>query len=313
MSEGTPYSPEMTAKKPSKLGAMTINALWELSRRNLKPEVQDPNSHFQEARYHLENTGNLLIFINHSTLIDTNETGHVIEDHLTSLDNVGAIIAINQIDAQEGYKAPEGSGLGKRLTSNLAYRGRRTEHWIIDNASRVKGFKLMPIIRPKDRALNPARYDQPSPATGGLSPEQFNRSSQRHILDFIRKPRRVLMLAPEGSLNMDGVLTKAEDGLGDLLRLGRKQNLRAMGLALSPTTMRNGVARPTKLYSYEDALDLQSRIQEGIQRTGSVDSEGKPLQVTISDALMTSLATEIPPKFQGYYRPMVEALSPQIS
>lgn len=303
-------SPE-TLKPPAKKGKSTNSellgkaatiALWELSRRGLKPRVEDPNNYFQEAKDFVANGGTLIVFINHSTFIDTNEVGHVMEDHVAPLDHVGAIIAINQFDNQEGYQHPEGN-MSKKIASRLASVFRKAEYWLIDSASKTKGFKLIPLIREKDKLQNPIRYAQPSRATGGLTPDQFNNESFRDLLGFIKQHRgKVVMFAPEGEVNQDGVLTQAEPGLGDLLRIGRKNGLKAMGIALTPKAYLGGSARPTQLYSYEEAVKLQEQLQTGIDRQGTLDAEGNPLQVTVSDALMLQIARLVPERYQGYYR-----------
>jgi 1-acyl-sn-glycerol-3-phosphate acyltransferase len=305
-------SKEQSAKEssnPGKLAKTTIEAMWEISRRGLKPKIEDPEGHLQEARDHLSQGKPLIVFINHSTFVDTNEVGHVIEDHVTTLNNVGAIIAINQFDKQEGFVMPEGH-IGKKLAANFARLVRKAQYWVIDNASRTKGFRLFPIIREKDQNLYGDRYKLPGPATGGLTPEQFNRESNEEALRFLREPGHVLMLAPEGGVNQDGNLTRAHDGLGDLLRIFRKKDAKAMGIALTPKAYIGGKARPTPLFTFEEATELQARIQGNLEEQPT-DKDGNPTRVTIADALMTQLARNIPQEHQGYYAPMVKAISPQ--
>jgi len=293
--------PEAKIKRPGVLAKPTVSALWELSHKFLKPRVEDPQGHLGEAKKHLAQGKPLIVFINHSTIfLDPNRVGHVIEDNLTSLDNVGTIIAISQFDPQKGYVTPEGS-LREKLKADFIQKVRKTQYWIIDNASKTKGFKLVTVIREKDRTNYGDRYSKPGPATNDLTPELFNRASYRSALEFIKGRGKVFMLAPEGGVNQDGVLTKAEEGLGDLLRIGRKDGIKAMGIALTPTAYRGGSARPTRLYSYEEAMELKASLQEKV---------GQERQVSLSDALMTPLAAHVPSQYQGYYKPLVEAARP---
>lgn len=301
-------------KSPSKstnaqlFAEAAVIAGWELTRR-LGTRVEDPHGYFQKAKEHLGKGGSLLVAINHSAIGDVRLIGDVIEKELTSLDHIGAIIAINQFDEFADYQSPTGVSLKERIKADIEAYGRRAEYHLIDRARKRKGFELMTVVREKDKMQKPERYAQPSTATGGLTPEELTNLSTQRAREFITIPGNALMIAPEGQLNRDGVLTRADAGFGALLREGRNSNLRAMSVALSPGKLFNAVAKPTEPLSYEEASNLRVSLQARIADLGITDEKGNPLRVNLSDALMSPLASALEPQFQGYYRPHVEALA----
>lgn len=306
----TPEAPRPTHKKATNsqlLGEAAVLMLWPAIREGVtRPRVEDPNNYFQEARDHLESGNPLVAYINHSTFVDVIAIGQIMKEQQIPLDHLAAIISINQFDNQEGYQAPEGS-IRQKALSEFAHHVRRGEYWLIESASRRMGFKLLPIIREKDIASNPERYGQPSPATNWLTPKEFNDVSVKEAQRIVLGPGNVIMLAPEGGVNQDGVMTKADEGTGALLRHGRGKNLKAMGIALSPRRYTNVVAKPTKLFSYDEASELRAGLQEKARQTGIVDEKGNVIRVTLSDALMVPVAAELSPEYRGYYAPLVAA------
>lgn len=230
------------------------------------------------ARTHLANGGSLMVEADHIAKLDAILFARVLQEYLTPLDHVSAIVSRRHFDPKRGPISFVQSRLGP--------------DW-----EEIYGATLLQAVQEKDR------NDYQDWA-------EFNGRMALKAAKKLRKPGNVVFITPEGTRSNTDKLLRAEEGLDTLLRLGGK-NVLALPLAAIHKTILPG-RRTTviagELFSYQDLLDDQARYleyYEPIWKSMGLNDPKKMPTITASDCAMARLAEYLPVENQGVYTELV--------
>ena len=240
------------------------------------------------ARKHLENGGSILIYFNHFAKLDAILYGRVINEYLTSFDNVAAVTAFKHIDPKRGLF-------------------NRAQKALIEDWEEIYGITAIPIIQTHDKD----HYD---------NADTFNRNSFARIKNFLRTPGHVVAFAPEGTRSSIDELLPAEPGFQVLLRAGG-HNVLALPFAGIHKTILPG-RRTTVIVGKPISLEVLKTKQNDLKKEALREFDKMPKDVdrktfaleglkteqivnpnlSITDIAMYDLAALLPPQNRGYYK-----------
>ncbi len=178
------------------------------------------------ARQHLQE-GSIFLYFPDFAKLNAILYGRIVREHLTSFDNLAAIIALKHLDGERGL-------------------GNKVEGAIMKDWEKVYGVTIIPMIQNGD-----GHYEDS---------DHFNTRSLKQAAKFLRTPGHVLAIAPEGTRSKDNQLHKAQEGFEVLFKLGGK-NVLALPLAGVHGPIRpmntNTTVIAGKPFSYQDLLHDQ--------------------------------------------------------
>lgn len=238
----------MTERKGSIIG----NVSWEIARMVAHPEAEGKEN-FEILRKHLEEGGSGLIYANHLPgKLDVPRLGTAAQDCHIPLERAGIFVSRRHTDSSLG------------LVNKIQH------YLLIDKWPQSLGVTPIRLTQSKDRD----RYDDW---------QEFNDEAFKRVVEFVRTPGNVFVIAPEGTRSKDK-LREAEAGLAVLFREARDIAL-AMPIAMPHSTSRVIAGTP---FSWNDSLE---------------DYKRNP-HMKMKDRMMARLALLLPPENRGFYAQM---------
>lgn len=246
--------------------------LWEAS-KTIRHEIIDEGENFLKAREHLETGGGIIVVINHPHKYDTVVIGHAIEEHLSALDKVAALTALKHSDPER-----------HKLDSSVS----KSEYTLIDLGQKSKKFMLLRVVQNSDEERE--YYTKHPEALEGKSIAQFNSDSMKQAIEIL-KTGGVVMVAPGGTRDENGVIREAQPGVELLLR-GAKENTLILPIGIVPPE--DGKIHIGKTRVKLVVGDLLSPQELEAEHTENPTIKRK-------DLIMRRVARLIPKQYRGIY------------
>ena len=244
-------------------GNLLGRAAW-IESRAYRYHIEDPDGNFDKAKIHLQSGGSLIAYINHMSSIDTMILGHVIEDRITSLQNVTGFAAARHMDPSRGLH-------------------RRIEIAAIEKGKQELGFNYIVVVQPNEMD----RYPDAS---------ERNRKAIKQALEILERPGQILGIAPEGTRSKTGNLLKAETrGIELLFKRGGNRVL-AMPVAIEPAAFAQPIPKLLPLLT-------DTRVSAGnpFSYKALMEEHAAHPDITPTDLMMIRLARLLPPGNRGAY------------
>lgn len=246
--------------------------VWEASGL-IRHEIVDEGGNFQKAREHLKKGGGVIVVINHPHKYDSVLIGHAIENHLSSLDKVAALTALKHSDPNRHKFDPSVS---------------KSEYTIIDLGQKSKKFKILRVVQGSN--IERAYYTTHPEALEGKSIAQFNSDSLNQAIEIL-KSGGVVMAAPSGTRDENGIMGEAQPGIELLLR-GARDNAIILPIGIVPPEdgeIHIGKTRVKLVIG--NSFNFQELEAERAQNP----------QIKRKDLILRRVARLVPPQNRGYY------------
>jgi hypothetical protein len=258
-------------------------------------EINDPEHYLDQARERILSGDSMIVYFGpHISGLppDIGTVGNVIQT-IVPLDRVAIYTAKKHLDPNRGNNRVKHALHGAEVA-------------VIEEAQKTKGFRTIPVVHTPEYI---AYYSEHRDALGGKTPNRFNAEAVKTGADFLLTGSpmiggNALVIAPGGSRDSQAKLTPAHIGLEYTLK-GARINTFALGLGLIPNARKNiplfgkievAVGKPL---TWEDVNDKYVQMQNhAIER-------GLKLGITRSDLMMIYLASLLPSKHQGHYKPLL--------
>lgn len=230
----------------------------------------------------------MILYVNHFDKLDIAIYGNVIEQYLATLENVAGFAALNHYDPQRGE----------------TWRSRtfhRVEYSMIDKASKLKGFGVIPVVQ--EKATEKEYYSLHREAIQGKTTLRFNWESVQEAKRYLtEEPGRILVVAPEGGREENRRLQRAHMGFLFVLA---SDNVFAESMVIVPPNTR----RLVPPYSKVKVIPGQPFDDAELTQYYEMLREKRP-DITKLEIAMAELGRLLPERNQGHYRQSVKDIPP---
>lgn len=264
-----------------------VKALWMESKVGVLYTIVEGQEHLDTARKHIAKGRKVLIPINHMQKKVPAITGRIALDHLSTdsspkaeerkvrpLGHVGAFAGLKHFDSDRGLVSAVQSS-------------------IIGEMQKLLGFEIYLVVQDYDKQYY---IDHPE-KINHQTPRRFNFEAFKKGLQFLREPGHVLLIAPSGTREKDGVLMEAQAGLEALFIQGGDDVL-ALPISFGPSRFQRIPTVGRVKVRVGKPVSLQEIKEEIRQETG----ETEPPKGSVGKALMKRLALLLEEKYRGPYK-----------
>lgn len=268
--------------------------LWEIANNHLIRAEVSGQENLEEVKRHFENGGSVMVVADHVDQFDPGKVMQSVYKHLP-LDHAYAFISQRQLDnfpngpvmkATSAYKKFQPVGIIQRLKRDREYY----ETLLLGIKEGLSRKEAKILAKEKVKGINkhePISTNQKYPLS-----ESRNSAQMGTVARELRTGGIVVFLWPEGHRSETGGLLKAEDGAGDLLRLGRAKTLvLPISLEHDNVSFLKGKLKMVigKAFNY---ADVENQMQQ--RQTFGYD-------LSLADHIMLRLKDPLPLKDHGVY------------
>lgn len=265
-------------------------ALWMESKAGALYTIVEGQENLDTAREYVAKGGSILMPLNHTRKKDPVLAGRLTMDHLTPKD------PSREEDKRKKKKKPlahVGAFGGLKHFDRDRSLLSRVQSSVVGEMQKLLGFRMFLVIQPYEKQHYIDHPERIKPKTT----RRFNYDAFNEGLDFIKQPGHVVLIAPSGTREKDGVLMEAQAGVEELFIQGG-ENVLALPVSFEPSrfprlpTVRRVKVRVGKPVSLSE---IKEEIRE---ETG----ETEPPKGSVGKALMKRLGRLLEEKYRGPYK-----------